>query len=385
MRTTVAVINLDRLASNLEVVRRRAPQAKILAMVKANAYGHGLVGTSRVLQHLGVEMLGVAFVHEAEALREGGVSAPILVITPTTPEDAPSIVQHALHVVVCSVEEAAVLSRAGQAAGVTIPVHLYVDTGMHRDGVAPENVVPTLEAMTTLASLDVCGICTHFATADQVESPFLDQQLQSFLSVVDAARDHGFVFAYIHAANTASIWHRLASHCTMVRPGLSLYGYGLLEVPEQELLPVMSLQTTITGLRRIRAGEGASYGRRYIAPHETTIATLPIGYGDGYFRGFTGKTWCLIHGTKYPIVGTICMDACMVDVGNADVAIGDVAVLLGEQQGADGVVQRIDAMELAAVIDSIPYEVLTAISERVPRAFVGRLSTVAQLGEVSSV
>jgi alanine racemase len=147
----------------------------------------------------------------------------------------------------------------------------------------------------------------------------------------------------------------------------------------------MSLQTTITRLRRIRAGEGVSYGRRYIAPHETTIATLPIGYGDGYFRGFTGKTWCLIHGTKYPIVGTICMDACMVDVGNADVAIGDVAVLLGEQQGADGVVQRIDAMELAAVIDSIPYEVLTAISERVPRAFVGRLSTVAQLGEVSSV
>lgn len=385
MRTTLAVINLDHLASNLDVIRSRAPGARILAMVKANAYGHGLVGTSRVLQHLGVEMLGVAFVHEAEALRAGGITAPILVITPTTPHDADSIIRHGLHVVVCSEQEARILSNAGAAAGVTIPVHLYVDTGMHRDGVAPDQVLPLLTTMRSLPALTTCGICTHFATADQADSLFLDAQLQTFLSVVDTATEHGYTFDYVHAANTASIWHRLASHCTMVRPGLSLYGYGLLDTAEQALRPVMSLQTTVTGLRRIGAGEGVSYGRRYITSQETTIATLPIGYGDGYFRGFTGKTWCLIHGTKYPIVGTICMDACMVDVGNDNIAIGDVVVLLGEQQGADGVVQRIDAMELAAVIGSIPYEVLTAISERVPRAFVGRLSTVAQQGEQGEV
>jgi len=385
MRTTNAIINVDHLAWNLQVIRRRANGAGVLAMIKANAYGHGLTGTARALQALQIDMLGVAFVHEAEALRRNGITTPILVVTPTQPEDAPLIAQHDLEVVVCDLREAAPLSEAAAAGGRQIRVHLSVDTGMHRDGVSPHDAVPVLQALKSMPGLTVVGLCTHFATAYEESSPYLREQLETFDRVRRQCLDTGHAFEVVHAANSGAIWHAHEAHFNLVRPGLSLYGYGPTPEVDPLLRPVMSLTTRVSAVRRIWPGDTVSYGRTFMASESTTIATIPIGYGDGYLRALSGKTTCLIHGKEYPIVGIICMDACMVDMGDDPVEVGDDVVLIGSQADAEGHVRSIDAAQVAQRAGTITYEITTAISERVPRTFVGDLAQVAGDHEVHRV
>ncbi len=372
MRSTKATIDLDALAWNVGMIRQFARGSALLAMIKANAYGHGLVPIARTLELLKVEMLGLAFVDEAIAMREAGIQAQLLVLRPIDPEDCENIVRYNIGAVVGCLEEAQRISVAAEEKGKTADIHLYVDTGMHRDGVMPDDVLSVLNEIKSLAGLRVTGICTHLATADQAGSPFIREQLDLFDGVVAESTENGHSFRFVHAANTGAIVQGIGPRdANLVRPGLSLYGYAAPEDPEMDLRPVMTVSTTVMASRRIGAGETVSYGRRYATVKETTIVTLPIGYGDGYLRAMSGKGKCIINGKKYPIVGSICMDSCMVDVGDDEVKIGDEVVLLSKQ---------IDAWELAEQASTIPYEITTSISQRVPRHYIGKFASMITEG-----
>lgn len=371
MRATVATIDLNALRWNLKLVKRKAPGSKILGMVKGNAYGHGLERISKVLQDEGVDMLGVAFADEGVLLRKIGITIPILILTPIEQVEAASVVEHTLTTVVCNIETAATLADVARKTNRMANVHLYIDTGMHRDGVMPEDALHILDALDTMKSLSVSGICTHFATSDELNNPFIAEQLTEFNRVLDLCEKRGRTFVHIHAANTGAIWQKRDAHFTIVRPGLSLYGYAAPSEEEVQLRPVMTLSTRVISRRRIRAGETVSYGRKFMAAADTTILTLPIGYGDGYLRSLTGKTKCLIRGREYPIVGVICMDECMVDIGDADISIGEEVVLLGKQSDEHGNIRSIDAEQMAMWAETIPYEITTGVSARVPRRYIG--------------
>lgn len=380
MRSTVATIDTDALVWNVGVIRKRAPNARVLGMVKANAYGHGMLAVARILEHINVDMLGVAFVDEAVQLRKGGITLPIMVLTPNEPHEAETIASSNLSVVVCSTAQANALSAAAEKAGTVVNIHVYVDTGMHRDGFTPHDVVDAVGAIKALPGLHTEGLCTHFATADELHHPFIREQIERFERVVARLAEHGHTFDVVHAANTGGIWQAPFAHYSMIRPGLSMYGYSSPADEEMMLRPVMSITSRVLSLRRIWPGDTVSYGQRYMATQETTIATVPIGYGDGYLRGLTGSAKCLIGGKEYPIVGTICMDECMVDVGSDPVAIGDEVVLLGYQSDARGRVHSIDAIDIAQWAHTIPYEITTLVSSRVPRQYVGSYADIA-IGE----
>lgn len=377
MRSTVATIDLDALAWNYHAIRSRIGSAQMLAMVKANAYGHGMIGVSRVLQHLGVDMLGTAFVSEARELRAAGVTIPIMVLTQVEPHEAAEAVELDLITVVGDPGQAKALADAALARNTVADVHLYVDTGMSRDGVRAHDAPYLAQVLQSMEGLRCSGICTHFATADDVHNPFLTEQLSTFRHVIEQCALVGCSFATVHAANTGALWQSADTHLSLVRPGLSLYGYATAETHVAPLRPVMRLSSTVVSVRRAWPGETVSYGRRYMVAEEATIATVPIGYGDGYMRALTGSAHCLIRGKRYPVVGTVCMDEIMVNVGNDDVQLGDEVVLLGVQQTEHGG-GAIDIDELATWAHTIPYEITTAVSARVPRLFTGALAAIAQ-------
>jgi len=386
MRSTRALIDTDALAWNYSVVRRRVGKRRMLAMVKANAYGHGMVGVARVLVSLGVDVLGVAFVDEAIELRRAGIATPIVVLTPFEQHEADAIIEHGLEVVIGASEQCAPLSTRASIAGVLVPVHVYVDTGMARDGVSPKEAVATVQYCTSLPGLHVRGLCTHFANADLPHDSYNVAQLEIFEFVLQQCANAGLTFLDVHAANTGAIWNTNAALFTMVRPGMSLYGYAPEGNDVFTLHPVMSLVSSVLSLRTVHAGDTVSYGRRWVAPQTTRIATIPIGYGDGFSRILSGKAVALIQGKEMPIVGTICMDECMVNVGDAAVSIGDEVVLLGKQ-AVDGHYVSVNAVDIAALAQTIPYEVTTAIAARVPRVFVGTYADVANdvLSELKNV
>lgn len=381
MRSTQAYIDTDALAWNVSLVRHRVGDRRLLGMVKANAYGHGMVEVARVLLASGVDVLGVAFVDEALVLRRNGIAAPIMVLTPTEFHEAATVVEHGLEVVICDIQQARRLSAVARSSG-RIDAHVYIDTGMHREGFLPHDAVDSILALKDLEGLHCKGICTHFATADDVNSGFVAEQVERFVEVLESCTAAGMTFSYVHAANTGGIWNTVDALFTMVRPGLSLYGYSVVPADELPLRPVMSLVSRVLSTRRIAAGESVSYGRRWYATEATTIATIPIGYGDGYGRELAGKAQCLINGRRYPIVGTICMDECMVNVGDDAVAVGDSVVLMGTANTNEGSPMHIDARVLAEWANTIPYEITTAVTARVPRRYIGNLAHVANGMEV---
>lgn len=371
MRSTVATIDLDALAWNYSVIKARTPGKAILGMVKANAYGHGMVQIGLALQSLGVDMLGTAFVDEAIQLRGAGVTIPIMVLTPIEADECRFAIDHRLVIVACEMSQVKALSQAAVEQGRDAEVHLYIDTGMHREGFRPIDSVKAAHAIQNLPGIRLTGICTHFATADEPHSAFLREQLSTFTEVVSQCEANGSTFATIHAANTGAMLQMDSSHFSMVRPGLSLYGYSATGNDLMTLHPVLSLSSRVLSSRRVWPGDTISYGRRHMVTRETTIVTVPIGYGDGYLRGLTGNAECLIQGCRFPIVGTICMDELMVDVGDSSIALGDEVVFLGRQAGSDGRTDSIDATDLARWASTIPYEITSSIAARVPRRYKG--------------
>ncbi|MGB2869939.1 MAG: alanine racemase [Bacteroidota bacterium] len=366
-RPTLAQIDLQAIAFNLGGVRKRVgAQVKIMGVVKANAYGHGLIDVARFIEKRHVDYLGVAFAEEGVRLREAGIRKPIHVFTVGNKAQTELCAHHDLEPTISSSADVEIIETIGKRFRKTIPAHLKIDTGMNRIGVKVRELDPVLLALGKSKRIDVKGMFTHFANADERDKSFAQRQLGEFVRAIETARHIGLDASLTHCANSAAILDLPESRHSMVRCGIMMYGY----YPSREtsesvpLKPAMTLKTSVSLVKQIDPGESVSYGRRFIARRRTTIATLPIGYADGFSRLLTGKSVALINGQRHPVVGTICMDQCMVDCGMNDVSVGDEAILVGRQGD-----QQITAWDLADRMGTIPYEICCGISARVPRVY----------------
>ncbi len=366
-RPTVARISLSALTHNFAEVMRRANGRKVLAVVKARAYGHGLVPVSRHLLGRGAHMLGVALVEEGRELREAGIDAPVLVMGPVFPEQADAVAAWRLTPVLSNNTVARALADAARRRSLRIAVHVKVDTGMSRLGVSPEAAPDLVQELMALEGIVVEGLMTHFADADLRDKAFAAHQMERFETLLRVLADRGIAIPLRHAANSAAILDYQRALFTMVRPGLMLYGYDPVEgsASGADLQPVLSLFTRIFLLKKVPAGTPISYGRTFVTGRESLIATIPIGYADGFSRGLSNCGEALVRGVRAPIAGRVCMDMTMLDVTDVPgVREGDEVVLIGSSGG-----ERITAADLAAKTGTIPYEVLCGISARVPRAY----------------
>jgi alanine racemase len=363
---TRALIDLHAFRHNIAVVRSRIDvRTRIMAVVKANAYGHGMTTIAKAAVAEGVEYLGVARIDEALQLRSAGILSPILVFELIAQDRFAQAIEENIDITVSSIEGARALNGIAGRLLRKAKVHIKVDTGMGRLGLDPVLAPVEIETIETFRWIEIVGIYSHFATSEETDQAFARQQLSTFTGIVESLQRR---FPLVHMANSGAILTLPEAQCTMVRPGMMLYGYPPLRGLDRSLplQPVMSLESEVTLVKRVRKGTPISYGRRYEAPAETRIATVPIGYGDGYPRALTGKAEVLIRGIRYRVAGTICMDHLMVDVGRStDVHEGDLVTLIGSQGN-----ERITAWDIADQISTIPYEVTTGILSRVPRVSV---------------
>jgi alanine racemase len=361
-RPTWAEVDLGALTRNLRRLRARMPAGvKIMFVVKANAYGHDAVLCAHAAASArAADWLGVSSVEEGVALRDAGVRLPILILGSLYPfESALAAAAHDLTPVVASLESARRLSEAAARLRRAINIHVKVDTGMGRIGVRPEAAVPLVRTLKGLPGVRVQGLYTHFACADS-DAAFTARQLNAFRRVVAALTREGLRPPLVHAANSAGALRYPAARFDLVRPGLA--AYGLYEGFE----PVLTLKSKIVFLKTIPRGSTVSYGASWRAKRPTRVATLPVGYGDGYARALSNRADVLVGGRRCPVVGRVTMDQVMVDVtGARDARVGDDAVLIGRQGRAE-----IPMSELARLCGTISYETATALSSRVPRVQV---------------
>lgn len=370
---------MDALAFNMRGIRARTESgAMVTAVVKADAYGHGVEEVSRVVLENGADRLAVACISEAKQLRRAGIDAPILILGASDVSDAPEIVSNGIIPAVFSYNFASALSDAGRAQGKNVKIHIKVDTGMSRIGfVAGEDedsAVSVIKRIYELPNIEIEGIFSHFSTADEEDKAYTKRQFDVFVSFCDRLKAEGIEIPIRHIANSAAIMMYPETHLEMVRAGIILYGlYPSQEVDKTRLplVPVMRLKSRITMVKEKEAGWGVSYGREYITGQRTRIATVPVGYADGYTRNLAKRASVLLKdGTCAKIIGRICMDQCMIDVTNVNnISAGDEVTLFG----ADG----ITADDIAGWMDTINYEVVCLVSKRIPRVFVAGGKTKA--------
>ena len=368
-RPTYAEIDLDALLHNFCLARRQAGEGRVLVVVKADAYGHGAERVAPVLEAAGADLFGVALVEEGEALRAAGVTRPVLVLGKTYPGQEEALRRHRLTPALFDLETAHRLDRQAREVGSVCSYHLKIDTGMARVGFRPEELPRVLEELSSLEGLSMEGVFSHLALADEPENPFTDEQIERFHQVLPRIRQAGFAPTYTHISNSAALFTRDVPECNLVRPGIVLYG-GLPSdyfAQRLDLKPVMSVRTAVAQLKTVPAGTGVSYGHRFRADRETVLATIPVGYADGYRRHLSGRGDVLIRGRRASVAGTVCMDWTLIDVTDIPgVRVGDVVTLLGTDGG-----ERVSAEEWAQKIGTIPYEVFCGIGKRVPRIYRG--------------
>ncbi|MBD0379713.1 alanine racemase [Paenibacillus sedimenti] len=375
-RPTWVEISLDALRSNIEGFQKVLPKGmKTMAVVKADAYGHGAVGVSKEAIAAGVDYLGVAFFDEALELRNAGITAPILVLGYTPPEGIEMARQKDVTIAVYSHEVLDALRKQveehkGREQEKKLKIHVKLDTGMGRLGLHTEkDAIPFIEQALALPNVEVEGLFTHYANADEIDKTYTIEQFRRFERIVEYFKRKEIKFPYIHAGNSAAAIDLPNLTYSMVRLGISMYGlYPSEEVNKQkiELKPVLSLKTGIVHLKTLPPNSGVSYGTIYFTKSEEKIATLPIGYADGFSRMLSTKAEALIRGQRVPIVGRICMDQCMANVSEVpDVQAGDEVVLIGEQDG-----ERITVEDVARLLGTINYEVTCMISHRVAKVYI---------------
>ena len=365
-----AEVNLERVAHNiLEIKRIIRPRVRLMAVVKANAYGHGMIKIAQQAVKSGADMLGVARINEGIKLREAGIDLPVLIFGFTHQSCALKLIQYDLTQTVFSLKNAETLSEAAQACGKKIKVHLKLDTGMGRLGFWSEKIdgiVNEIILTAGLAGLEIEGLYTHFAGADGRNKAYTQRQYNLFLDLLNRLRLKGFQVPIRHAANSAAIIDLPETYLDMVRAGIMIYGlYPSDEVRRDcvNLKPVMALKSRVTHVKRVPAGFKVSYGSTYEAIKPTVIATVSIGYSDGLNRLLSSKGHMLLHGCKAPIAGRVCMDMTMLDAGNIpDVRAGDEVMVFGEQGDSSITVDQI-----AKTTSTINYEVVTGISGNLPR------------------
>ena len=375
-RPTWAEIDLDNLAANFNKVRNRvSPAARVMAVVKANAYGHGAVACARRLSTEGAEWFGVALPEEGIELRDAGITQPILCLAGYWPGQAALCVQHRLTPVVYRVDMIESLNKAAANAGVTFDVHLKVDTGMGRLGVRYDQLGEFVTAIEPFRNVRIDGLMSHLAAADDATcQPLTHDQIERFEQAVVLLRDHGYRPTHLHVANSAGIFGHRESWGNMVRPGGVLYGLWRDVLPPStsdagELLPVMSVHSRISLLKWVPAGETIGYGCTFEASRRSLIATLPIGYHDGYMRGLSNRAHVIVRGAYAPVVGRVSMDLTLIDVTNVpDVQVDDQVTLLGwDKQNRE---LKVTAEDLARIAGTLSYEVTCGVAERVPRVYV---------------
>lgn len=372
-RPTFAEIDLAALRENYATIRASVPsRAAVLAVVKADAYGHGFLEICRELERQGVDAFGVAFLAEAIQLRKSGIDKPILLLGGIYPGQEKKCVGFNISTTVFSLEQAKALDLAAGRLYRKALMHLKVDTGMGRLGIPYDQIPAILDALKLLPNIYLEGVVSHFASADELDESgqyFTRLQVERFEWVVQQIRRAKFAPRYLHIANSAGALLKDYPFCNLVRPGIALYG----ALPSDDfqgrlsLHPVMRLKSKIAMLKWVEPGTPISYGRRFTASSRSLIASVPVGYADGYPRALTNKGEALVRGERVPVVGTVCMDWIMLDVTGLDgVRVGDEVLLMGDDQQGNS----IRAEELAKWAGTIPYEILCGISKRVPRVYL---------------
>ncbi|MDO9565847.1 MAG: alanine racemase [Candidatus Desulfaltia sp.] len=377
-----AEVDLEDIAHNVRELRRiTSPDSRLMAVVKANAYGHGLIEVAGKALESGAQALGVARASEGIELRKAGFDAPILVFSYTPPNMARELVEFDLTQTVYSYKTANALSAAASSFGKRIMVHLKVDTGMGRLGLLPDcfcasqssmgvdNAVHEVELIARLKNLEINGIYTHFASADSSDKSYTKNQFTIFMNFIKQLKNAGMEFSVKHAANSAAVIDMPETHLDMVRTGISIYGLYTSDNVDKSrinLKPAMELKARIIHLKKVPAGFKVSYGITYETQKATTIATVPIGYADGFNRLLSSNGHMLVCGRKAPIIGRVCMDMTMLDVGDIpEVSLEDEVVIFGKQGDAS-----ITVDEIASSINTINYEIVSAIADRVPRIYL---------------
>ncbi|QQO09245.1 alanine racemase [Breznakiella homolactica] len=369
MRATKAIIHLDRLRGNIQAVREKiGPNPRICVPIKADAYGHGAVRIAVAAIQAGAGYLAVASTQEGIELRDAGIVAPILLLSQPLAEELPDIVRYRLTLMISDADFAAEAAAAADRAGDILSVHLKVDTGMGRMGCRPGDALVLARHIGSQISLKLTGTATHFAVADSAKPDdvlYTKEQIHCFQSVLEEFRDSGVNPGIVHAANSGAVVLHGDSFFDMVRPGLLLYGYPPVREAAElvPVEPVMELRTHIVFTKEVFKGESVSYGRTWQADRNTILGTLPVGYADGLPRSLSGRYSVAIGGKAYPLVGTICMDQCLVDLGpDTDLKRWDEVTVFGNGGS--------DAADVADILGTIPYEITCNIHKRVPRVYV---------------
>lgn len=364
--STVAEINLDAFAHNIKEIRKVVgKKVEIIPVVKSDAYGHGLPCLAGDLKKMGIKILGVGLSEEGELLRHHGIDLDILLLDGMLDGDIPRVVQFDLIPVITSITQVKKLSKAAKKK--KIQIHVKVNTGMNRLGLPSQKVLQFFKEIKKIKNIEVDGLMTHFACADDIENSLTKRQILMFNQIQKLLCKNGIDIPRIHSANSSAILNFPASHYTAVRPGIALYGYLPFKSDKVKLKPVMNLNTRIIEIQEIRKGEGVGYGwNGYRAGSKRRIGVLTAGYAHGINRALSNQCQAIIRGKMVSQVGTICMDNLMVDItDNPKARINDSAILIGSENG-----KRISASDWAEKLGTIPYEILTNISARIPRVFL---------------
>lgn len=371
IRPVWAEINLDNLAHNIRQVRKNTKEGVLVtAVVKANAYGHGAVRAAKTFLENGADRLAVATLSEAIELRKGNIDVPILVLGYTPISQYPQVLEFDIIQTIYNYKDVQALSQAALELGKTGTIHIKVDSGMGRIGFLPlEESVEEIIKISKLPNIEIEGIYTHFAKADEKDKSYTRLQYERFSKVVDQLEERGLSIPIKHVSNSAAIIDLPEYNLNMVRAGIMIYGF----YPSDEVLkdkidlkPAMTLKAKISNVKRVPKGTGISYGQIYVTERESKIATIPIGYADGFTRLLSTKAEAFIKGKRVPVVGRICMDQCMLDVTEVpDVKVGDEVVLFG--YGEEGYPH---ADELAQKLGTINYEIVCMVGRRVPRVYI---------------
>jgi alanine racemase len=370
MRPTRAIIDLGKLDHNIKQLKSlTANNTQFMAVVKADAYGHGAIAISKQSIKSGASCLAVAIPEEGIQLREAGIDVPILVLGPIDESEAELVVRYNLVQTIFKAETALILDKLAKRYNKKVDIHIKIDTGMGRIGIRSKRELMGLcDILYNMRNINIQGVFTHFAVSDIKDKEYTLYQLKQFNGMITLLKDMGINPKYIHAANSAAIIDCPYTHFNLVRGGISMYGY----YPSEQVLrnaidinPILQWETRIMHVKYIEKGESVGYGRNFIAEHPTKVATIPVGYADGYNRLLSNRGHVLINGQKAPIVGNICMDQTMIDISNiTNASIDDNVILLGKQEN-----EEITADDLAKLCNTISYEILTNISSRVPRLY----------------
>lgn len=368
-RPTFAEIDLCAIEHNIRAIRKAVgPNVKIMPAVKADGYGHGSIQSSLAVLRAGADKLGVASVEEAIELRDGGITAPILILGCSSPESAPEIVEFGISATVCDLHFAQALADEAIKRNKKALAHVKVDTGMGRIGVPPEDAFNLVSEIADLSPVSFEGLFTHFPSSDDTDKAFTQEQLRVFKNLLWDLKERKIVPTFAHTANSAAVIEHPDSHLDLVRPGIIAYGlYPSMDISHNlNLRPALTFKTKIVYLKELPAGKTISYGRTFTTTRRTKVATLPVGYADGYDRLLSNRGVVAVNGCKAPVIGRICMDQTMIDVTDVpNVSVGDDVILLG------GGYDYLGVDKVAEMLGVIPYEVICSIGKRVPRVYTG--------------